>query len=290
MENFFNQMRVQVSGTEESIAGFGGTRDQKIPIQKAQSFKGEKKQGGQNWFKKQFARRSGDHDSRDMDHAAAVAAATFAINLQDVSEQMSETPKASLIKTKSKVDGTKPQIPLLGSASKRLSGSFRSKDDQGEKVPKSLVTDEKKAEEAIIPSPSMRNTTTFTDEPETSTKPDALRQPTVIERHTKADKWVKAELEEIRQRYDDLREVIDSWQKKKKMKAKRKLDKEERRLAKRRMKALGDFQNNITIIDKIAERARTKAEENRKSEELKAKEKANVIKTTGKLPGICFCF
>ena len=39
-----------------------------------------------------------------MDHAAAVAAAAFAINLQDVSEQKSETLEASLTKTKSKVD------------------------------------------------------------------------------------------------------------------------------------------------------------------------------------------
>ncbi|XP_020217943.1 remorin [Cajanus cajan] len=290
MENFFNQMRVKTSGAEESKAGLGSPRDQKIPIQKTRPFKGEKKQGGQNWFQKQFARRSGDHDSRDMDHAAAVAAAAFAINLQDVSEQKSETLKASLTKTKSKVDGTKPQIPLLSSASKRLSGSFRSKDDKGKKVPKSLVTDEKKPEEAITPSPSMKKTSTFTNEKPETTMPDPVRQPIVTERHTKANEWEKAELEDIRQRYDDLREVIDSWQNKKKMKARRKLNKEERGLAQRRMKASEDFQNKITAIDKIAEGARTKAEESRKNEELKAKEKANVIRTTGKLPGICFCF
>jgi len=57
-----------------------------------------------------------------MDHAAAVAAAAFAINLLDVSEGKKETPKALLEKTKNRVDGTKPQIPLLSSASKRLSG------------------------------------------------------------------------------------------------------------------------------------------------------------------------
>lgn len=52
-----------------------------------------------------------------MDHAAAVAAAAFAINLLDVSEEKKETPKALLEKTKSKMNG-----PLLSSASKRLSG------------------------------------------------------------------------------------------------------------------------------------------------------------------------
>ncbi|KHN03627.1 hypothetical protein glysoja_031124 [Glycine soja] len=256
-------------------------RDSKIPIQKTQSFKGEKKQGGENWFQKQFSRkRSGDHDSRDMDHAAAVAAAAFAVNLQDVSEQKSETPEASLTKIKSKVDGTKPPIPLLNSASKRLSSSFRSKNEQG-----------KKPEESITPAPSMRKSSTFSDEkPETSTKPAPVRQPTVTERHTKADEWERAEFQEIRQRYDKLREVIDSWENKKKMKARRKLDKEERGVAQRRMKALEDFQNKITAIDQIADGARTKAEESRRNEEQKAKEKANAIQTTGEMPGICFCF
>ncbi|TKY69606.1 Remorin protein [Spatholobus suberectus] len=289
MENFSNQMRVQFTSAGESKAG---TRDEKIPIQKTQSFKGEKKQVFQNWFQKQFARkRSGDHDSRDMDHAAAVAAAAFAINLQDISEQKSDTPEASLTKTKSKDDGTKPPIPLLRSVSKRLSGSFRSKDDQGKKEPKSLVTDEKKPEQAITPAPSVKKTSTFSDEkPETSTKPDPVRQQTVTERRTKADQWESAELEDIRQRYDKLREVIDSWENKKRMKARRKLNMEERELEQRRLKALEKFQNKITSIDQVAGAARTKAEESRKNEELKAKEKANVIRTTGKLPGICFCF
>ncbi|QCD90346.1 Remorin [Vigna unguiculata] len=282
-------MRVPFSGTEESKSGHGGTKDSKISIQKTQSFKGENK-GAQNWFQKQFARkRSGDHESRDMDHAAAVAAAAFAINLLDVSEGKKETPKALLEKTKNRVDGTKPQIPLLSSASKRLSGSFRLKDEQG-----------KKPEEAILPAPSMKKTSTFSDEkpetltkPETSTKPDLGRQPTLgesFERHAKADEWERTELQDIRQRYDKLTERIDSWANKKRIKARRKLNQEERVIAKRRMRALEDFQNRITSIDHIADRARTSAEESRKNEVNKAKAKANVIRSTGKMPAICFCF
>lgn len=64
----------------------------------------------------------------------------------------------------------------------------------------------------------------------------------------------------------------------------------QRVLAKRRMRALEDFQNKITAIDNIAERARTRAEESRKNEVNKAKAKANVIRSTGKMPAICFCF
>ncbi|CAJ1931953.1 unnamed protein product [Sphenostylis stenocarpa] len=286
MENFLNQMRVPFTGAEENKPGLGGTRDSKIPIQKTQSFKvsGEKKQVGQNWFQKQFARkRSGDHESRDMDHAAAVAAAAFAINLLEVSEEKSDTPKASLEKTKSKVDGTKPSRSLLSSASKRLSGSFRSKDDQG-----------KKTVEAISLAPSVKKTSTFSDEkPETSTKPDLGRRQTLgesFERHIKADEWEGTKLQEIRQRYDKLREMIDSWENKKKMKARRKLDKEQRGVQQRMMRALDDFEYKNRCIDQIADGARTKAEESRRNEEQKAKEKANVIRSTGKTPGICFCF
>jgi len=64
----------------------------------------------------------------------------------------------------------------------------------------------------------------------------------------------------------------------------------QRVIAKRRMRALEDFQNRITSIDHIADRARTSAEESRKNEVNKAKAKANVIRSTGKMPAICFCF
>ncbi|KAK7309843.1 hypothetical protein RJT34_06909 [Clitoria ternatea] len=295
MENLLNQMRMQFTGGEESKAD--GTRDPKISIQKTQSFKAEKKQGNQNWFQKQFARKSSrDHDSRDLEHAAAVAAAAFAINVKEISELKSEIGEASLPRTKSKADGTKSSIPFLGSASKRFSDSFRSKDDQVKRE-KSSVTDESKPEKVIMPAPSMKKSSTFTDGivpppsiRQTSRQPEPERQsipPT--ERHIKADEWERTELQKIRSRYDKLREMIDSWETKKKMKARRKLNKEEGELVQRRLKALENFQNKTMYIDQIAGGARTKAEESRKNEELKAKEKANVIRTTGKMPRIFFC-
>lgn len=58
----------------------------------------------------------------EMEHAAAVAAVALTINLQEASEQKSETLGTLLAKTKSKVDNTKSPKSLLSSASKRLSG------------------------------------------------------------------------------------------------------------------------------------------------------------------------
>jgi len=59
-----------------------------------------------------------------MVHGAAVAAAAFSINLQETSEQKSETPEASSAKVKSKVDSPKSSKSLLSSISKRLSGKY----------------------------------------------------------------------------------------------------------------------------------------------------------------------
>lgn len=140
MDNF---VRGQSTGTDEKKGNLGAIRDQKIPIQKTQSFKGNvcylfpltfishklclpfsaEKKRGQNWFQKQLPmKRSHDFDSFEIEHAAAVAAAAFSINLQEASEQTSETPETSLDKTKSKLGSSKSSKSLLASASKRLSG------------------------------------------------------------------------------------------------------------------------------------------------------------------------
>ncbi|KAK2375408.1 Remorin family protein [Trifolium repens] len=312
MESLWNQMRVQLTGTEENKAGIGATRNQKIPIQKTQSFKEKKR--GQNWLQKQLSSKtSRDYDFIEMVHAAAVAAAAFSINLQETSEQKSETPEASLARSKSKVDNTKSSKSILSSASKRLSGSFRSKDDQGDKVSISSVTDEKKPEKAITAAPSMKKTSTFTGKKtdsttlkapppprppppppirKTSKKPDPLRNTTTgsnVE-ETNADEWERTELDKIKRRFQKLKEIIDSWEDKKRMKAKRKLIKQESELEQRRLKALVKFQNKMKYVNQVADGARAKAEENRKNEELQAKGKAGAIRTTGKLPRNYFCF
>ncbi|OIW04718.1 hypothetical protein TanjilG_06710 [Lupinus angustifolius] len=320
---------------EENKADFGGSRDQKIPIQKTQSFKEKKK--SLNWFQKQFARNVGsDYDSIEMDHAIAVAAAAYAIKSKEVSEQnkKSETLEVLLKRTKSKVDATNSPISLLGSTSKLFLGSFRSPDDHGNMVPITSVTDEKKPEKAITPALSMKKASTFPDKKtlsfgdkktddkktktpapkvhppppppplppirrQTSTKIVPVRPPTGTKKQnptgpgigeTNADEWERTELENIRERFNKLKETINSWENKKKSKARRKLDNEESELERRRLIALEQFRIKIMYIGQIAGGARTQAEETQKKEELKAKEKANEIRTTGKLPGIFSCF
>lgn len=59
---------------------------------------------------------------------------------------------------------------------------------------------------------------------------------------------------------------------------------------KRRAKAVKKYHSEITRIERIAEGARAQAEENRKNEEFKVKDKTNKIRTTGKIPATCLCF
>lgn len=58
----------------------------------------------------------------------------------------------------------------------------------------------------------------------------------------------------------------------------------------KRAKALRKYQDKIKYIEEIATGAKAQADERRRNETLKAKEKANTIRTTGKLPGPCSCF
>lgn len=50
-----------------------------------------------------------------------------------------------------------------------------------------------------------------------------------------------------------------------------------------------DFRSETENIEQIAGGAREKARENRRDEEFKAKEKANIFRTTGRVPKTCFC-
>ena len=57
----------------------------------------------------------------------------------------------------------------------------------------------------------------------------------------------------------------------------------------RRVKALEKFGAEMEHINQVSGGAKAQAEERRKDEELKAKEKANIIRTTGKVPKTCLC-
>ncbi|XP_019240100.1 PREDICTED: uncharacterized protein LOC109220093 isoform X2 [Nicotiana attenuata] len=108
--------------------------------------------------------------------------------------------------------------------------------------------------------------------------------------NSKADIWEKEEMEKIRERYKKLITEIVEWETKKKKKAKRNLERIEAELDRRRAKAMRHFNNEVGRIESIAGGAKEQADQNRENEELKVKEKANKIRSTGKMPATCSCF
>ncbi|XP_073148249.1 uncharacterized protein [Henckelia pumila] len=106
----------------------------------------------------------------------------------------------------------------------------------------------------------------------------------------KADSWEKAEMVSVKERYEKMMVNVEKWGTKKKAQAKRKIETIEAELDRRRVKAMKRYRDSINRIEGIARGAKAQAEESRRNEELKAKEKAKKIRATGKLPASCLCF
>lgn len=107
---------------------------------------------------------------------------------------------------------------------------------------------------------------------------------------SQADAWEKEEMTSINERYEKTWVIIENWEASKKKKARRKLETTEAELDRKRANAVKSYNSEIARIEEIAKGARAQAEKNRKNEEFKAKEKANKIRLTGKLPATCLCF
>ncbi|GLT27587.1 hypothetical protein SLA2020_025740 [Shorea laevis] len=93
----------------------------------------------------------------------------------------------------------------------------------------------------------------------------------------------------IKERYQKLNSTISDWEHKKKTKAENKLHKTESELELRRAKALKKFQKEMEYIKQVVGGARAQAEKRQRNDELKVRQKANVIRTTGRVPRTCFC-
>ncbi|KAL0877650.1 hypothetical protein Bca101_027356 [Brassica carinata] len=88
-------------------------------------------------------------------------------------------------------------------------------------------------------------------------------------------------------KYEKVSEKIRLWGDKKKKKAKRKLHRTERGVEKAKMKAKQRFIDDNERIEIIVASARTHAYESQMKEELKVKEKANLMRTTGQSQCTC---
>lgn len=311
------QVRVRFSGQEKPEEP-RSARQRRIPSLKTPSFKDDtQNKRPQNWFRRQFSGQTNqDYDSNRTEQAVAVAAAANAItslNASSIPEQKkisSKGPETSMTQADRKREGLAGLISESGKGSK----------SQDREVPET-ATKEKTTSAAAPwvkrtltptdkPAPSMKKTPTSIESAEPMTdvlpikpkitvpKPELppTSKPAIpptrpaIEDGTDADAWERAELSKIQKRYEQMNATILSWENKKKEKAKKRLRKTESDLERIRSRALKQFHDDIVDIDQIAGGAKAKAAERQRNEEFKAKEKANTIRKTGKLPRTCFCF
>ncbi|XP_024021510.1 remorin isoform X2 [Morus notabilis] len=309
MDDLFRQTRF--SGTrKEKKEESGSGRDQSIPPPKPQPFKDKKKE--QNWFQRKFSRQmSRDYDSSNGDEQGiAVAAAAYAISsLEEFGtpdqKQRTKEPGTSTVATKSKKEDGIISIPDSGKDSKRFSGesSMKSFENQDSKVPvtaeKALPPADKPPKGSFKKSSGSFKLGSKKSKPDLPTTAKPAPPPAETRRQSstrpgteksQADIWEQAELARITERYEKQQSTIHSWEDKKKKKAKRRLDKQERELESKGAKAMQRFRSNIEHIDQTAGGARAKAEEKKRNDVFKVKEKANIIRKTGKVPKTCFCF
>ncbi|KAL6543714.1 hypothetical protein OROGR_010211 [Orobanche gracilis] len=242
-----------------------------------------------------------DCDFDDDDYITAVAASAYAVQSLEESKarNRNETtygPNKSWNKMRSKAENKEIWHGRSQSAP-RLSN-------------KHLNINDRKSHETSMPEPGRPSTGRSTTQLIETTGQSATKHGPG---DSMADAWEKEEMASIRERYERLMATINNWQIKKKKRADRKLqstkviiyeDPSIQILEKKDQKymILGiTFQANldkdiakamreVRKIEEIAGEARTLAEAKRKKEELKVEEKANKIRSTGKLPSTYLCF
>ncbi|CAN4122105.1 unnamed protein product [Withania somnifera] len=226
------------------------------------------------------------------------------------SEVVEKAKRAPSIKKTPTFGDNKPESEDAEKA--KRAPSIKKTPTLGDRKPETEISEKAKR------APSMKRTSTFPDQnidvraPKASEVPvpDAAVQPTRQTRqyssqpgmakapntmkpgsgNSKADIWEKEEMEKIRERRKKLIKEIVEWETKKKKKAKRQLEKVEAELDRRRAKAMRHFKNEVGRIESIAGGAKEQADQHRKNEELKVIDKANKIRSTGKMPSTCSCF
>ncbi|KAK3042338.1 hypothetical protein RJ639_002384 [Escallonia herrerae] len=240
----------------------------------------------------------------DNDYPTAVAAAAFAINSLEQSStgaqrKKNQGPDTSVTTEKKNAEDKTTQVSDPHRESRRSSEKRVSISDTIDESTRDTPHIYEK-ELLIMDPPSIKKTGTFASTQPKSTvpKPDlpstfppSITKPGIGD--SKADVWEKAQMAKIKERifrYEKLSTTILDWEKKKKTKARRRLDVIERELEERRAKAVKNYRSKMESIDQIAGGAKAQAEANRRNEETKVKEKANKIRSTGKLPATCLCF
>ncbi|KAG6601463.1 hypothetical protein SDJN03_06696, partial [Cucurbita argyrosperma subsp. sororia] len=215
----------------------------------------------------------------------AVAAAAYAILSVEESGPIKNVdhPETSLFqKTKNVKEDNRTPTPRPAPEPDKIPQPFSVNSEQEKQRPIEYTTN---------PSPAAINNISGGGRTEPERAVAVPGKPQTLPSETKADLWEKAELGKIQERYQKVDERICYWESKKKDKAMRKFEASQAEGMKKskRIKGRRKLEEDMEFIKKIGGEARTKAEQKKKKEILKAKQRADIIRQTGKLPLACCC-
>ncbi|CAL9067364.1 unnamed protein product [Musa banksii] len=307
----FKKRRVSFSDLGEDQDDSNNTKEGRIAPQKTVSFKEERKKTNY-WPQRQFSSPISDvNDVSDMEFAIAVAAAAYAItSMEEESINQNKTIEQLMhptAKTKSKredsIDKTPDYIRLIRwFTGKEAREDERESGNSSVKKPVTLpgkLLEEPGADHTISGSSSsvhgqnqkgQQASSVIKPTSFSSKENEAKRITNTTNVETEVDVWEREKMDKIRERYEKEISKTLEWENAKKLKAKRQLEHKEMDLKLKHSRALREYHNEVSRINKTAGGKRALAEERKKNNELKTKEKAHKRHYNRESSLCMFCF
>ncbi|XP_020582175.1 inner centromere protein-like [Phalaenopsis equestris] len=303
MDSLLKQLRVKFS--DENQKDSYTAQEGRIP-----PFKKERKKAT-SWYRRSFSsQKDEEDDSADLEFGAAIAAAAYAIMLEEekglLGKKKSDELESSLTKTKS----WKEDRINRSTDKRKLSRWFSAKEEEEEEEDGRVAGDSFKRKLSALDERMKQKSAANLKEKTMSSTPSVKKTP-----HTKklvppyssygfpdgdrtqstnglknANLWEQAKMEKIRKRHEKMNKTILQWENEKKVKAKRRMERKERKLEMRRTRILQEFREEMKRIDMIASGARAVADDTKRKDELMTKEKAIKMQSAMKIRHKCFCF
>ncbi|KAM0016537.1 putative remorin [Helianthus debilis subsp. tardiflorus] len=278
MENFIKQISMRIFQVEEENKPQASRviRDRKVSSRRTRSLKRDSRKG-QTWGRRQLSPETSRADKKmeGEEFRTAVAAAAFAItSIENKEQEIKQEPNSNSKSRKSFSEiieesprpKTSEDVPPADQLKPTVVNS-----ETGEKV---------SSKKPIGPTSSIEKTPSFNANKQ-SDEITSQKEPKL--RLGESDIWEKTQLDKTKERFMKVKARIFEWESKKKSKAKNKLIRKEGKIEGKRARALQDFARKMETIEKISKGARSENEKTREREEIRVKEKANIIRSTGKI-------
>ncbi|KAG8091523.1 hypothetical protein GUJ93_ZPchr0012g21359 [Zizania palustris] len=171
--------------------------------------------------------------------------------------------------------------------------SIRKDPNLAKKLPEKKASQKFEQEQAIPMVPQDVRPSKYDQEKANQMPPTAAMPPSSYSSKAEAmaDAWEKEKMSKIKSKYNVTMETVAEWETEKKAESKNRMQQKEHGGSDRkRAMAVKDYTEQMARINKVAAASRLTAEDKRRRSERKVREKAETIRSTGKLPRSCACF